>query len=620
MEILVMKRINKLIIILFVSVLTGSCTDFLRIDPETILIDRNFYQSPEDIRSALYATYSSLTDKGLYAESIYLFGDVRSDIAFPNQPNYYANNFRHEIERFSISSINSANKNYWAHHYRAIIRANTVIDKGSSLFGDNTEVQKYIAEAKVMRALFYFNLVRAYGGVPLVLDVPTEYTDSREHTRASITEVYTRIITDLIDAIESGNLLRATDNTEKVPTGRVDKYVAEALLGKVFISLPNDVTEQAYPNVSAWKNIAEEPAIIALYPGSLTQYEAAQYYLNDVVDNGGYALIDFPNLFKPDYKHSSESLWEVEFKSGQTEGLGSPFYTAFSPSGYAPRNSANSNGYIPSALSNQGSGSCAPTGYFMDFAKKWDSMFPDYVYDVKKFDDYVYSDRRLSNGATIQDPIDGAYLPVNTNKDYAQNTTHPYDPYTGTSFRRSVKGFGADEQWMCGKYMSASEYKANDSDDNWYILRYSDVLLLLAEAEAHIGDGYLSQDILDKTINIVRNRAGIIPYSAAGDSHKDWVLDTPQKTYQAIFEERALEFAFEGHRWFDLVRSGKAIEVMNEHFSNYYNAYTSNSGSTTDKYYMKETKYEIDQYCTLFPIPSQEILVNTKLEQNYGAR
>lgn len=618
MEILIMKNMKKLIMILLTSALASSC-NFLELDPETTLIDRGFYQSPADIRSALYAAYSSLRDNGLYSGSIYLFGDVRSDIAFPNQPNYYANNFRHEIENFSMSSINSANKNYWAHHYRAIIRANTVIDKGGSLFGDDTEVQRYIAEAKVMRALFYFNLVRAYGGVPLVLDVPTEYTDSREHVRASVADVYVRIITDLIDAIESGSLLRSTDNSEKVPTGRVDKYVAEALLGKVFISMPNEVTENAYPNVPAWKNIGEDPAIVALYPGTSTQYEAAKYYLQDVVANGGYSLINFKDLFVPSNKHSSESLWEVEYSGSQTESLGSPFYTAFSPQGYAPRNSANSNGYIPSALSNQGSGNCSPTGYFMDFAKKWDSMFPDYVYEVKTFDGNVYSDHRISNGNTIQES-NNSYLPVSDNKDYVQDITHPYDPYTGITFRRSVKGFGADSQWMCGKYMSPSEFKNNDSDDNWYILRYADVLLLLAETEARMADGHISQEILDNTINAVRTRAGVIPYSATGAPGNDWVLDTPEKVYQAIFDERALEFAFEGHRWFDLVRSGKAVETMNEHFSKFYTGYTSNSGSTVDKYYMKDTKYEIDQYCTLFPIPSQEILVNAKLEQNYGAR
>lgn len=617
-----MKNLKNIFTMALVTTCMSACTGFLDIEPETTLTGKNFYKSPDDIRSALYSTYSSLRDNGLYSASIYLFGDVRSDVAFPNQTNYYANTFRHEIEKFTISANNSGNQNYWAHHYKGIIRANTVIEKGKELFGNDEAVQKYIAEAEVLRALFYFNLVRAYGGVPIIMDIPQEYTDSRGHLRASTEEVYIRILTDLTTAIESNNLYRSTNNGEKTPTGRVNKYAAEALLGKVLLSMPNDITEAAYPNVEAWKDISANPNITVFYPEtSTTQYEAAKYYLEDVINNGGYELYpNFSELFKPTNKHSSESIWEVEYKTGQAEGLGSPFYTLFSPASYAPRNKANSNGYIPSPISNQGNGACAPTGYFMDMAKKWDSMYPDYQYEVRKFDDVIYTDTRISDGNIKLDTDGISYLPVNENKDYTQNVAYPYDPYTGTSFRTSVKGFSADDQWMCGKYMGSSEYKVNDSDDNWYILRFADVLLLLAEAEAHISDGVLSQSVLNNTINLVRERAGIVPYLASGDSNKEWVLDTPEKVYQAIYDERTLELAFEGHRWFDLVRSGKAVEVMNQHFTNFYNAYTSNSSPNVNNYYMKSEKFEIDQYCTLFPIPSQEIRSNPKLTQNYGAR
>ena len=617
-----MKNLKNIFTMALVTTCMSACTGFLDIEPETTLTGKNFYKSPDDIRSALYSTYSSLRDNALYSASIYLFGDVRSDVAFPNQTNYYANTFRHEIEKFTISANNSGNQNYWAHHYKGIIRANTVIEKGKELFGNDEAVQKYIAEAEVLRALFYFNLVRAYGGVPIIMDIPQEYTDSRGHLRASTEEVYIRILTDLTTAIESNNLYRSTNSGEKTPTGRVNKYAAEALLGKVLLSMPNDITEAAYPNVEAWKDISANPNITVFYPETTTtQYEAAKYYLEDVINNGGYELYpNFSELFKPTNKHSSESIWEVEYKTGQAEGLGSPFYTLFSPASYAPRNKANSNGYIPSPISNQGNGACAPTGYFMDMAKKWDSMYPDYQYEVRKFDDVIYTDTRIS-GCNIKLDTDGiSYLPVNENKDYTQNVAYPYDPYTGTSFRTSVKGFSADDQWMCGKYMGSSEYKVNDSDDNWYILRFADVLLLLAEAEAHISDGVLSQSVLNNTINLVRERAGIVPYLASGDSNKEWVLDTPEKVYQAIYDERTLELAFEGHRWFDLVRSGKAVEVMNQHFTNFYNAYTSNSSPNVNNYYMKSEKFEIDQYCTLFPIPSQEIRSNPKLTQNYGAR
>ena len=454
------------------------------------------------------------------------------------------------------------------------------------------------------------------------MDIPQEYTDSRGHLRASTEEVYIRILTDLTTAIESNNLYRSTNNGEKTPTGRVNKYAAEALLGKVLLSMPNDITEAAYPNVEAWKDISANPNITVFYPETTTtQYEAAKYYLEDVINNGGYELYpNFSELFKPTNKHSSESIWEVEYKTGQAEGLGSPFYTLFSPASYAPaiKPTQTDISHLPFQIKEMAH------AHRPDILWTWQRngipCIP--IINMKYANSMMLSTPiHASADGNIKLDTDGiSYLPVNENKDYTQNVAYPYDPYTGTSFRTSVKGFSADDQWMCGKYMGSSEYKVNDSDDNWYILRFADVLLLLAEAEAHISDGVLSQSVLNNTINLVRERAGIVPYLASGDSNKEWVLDTPEKVYQAIYDERTLELAFEGHRWFDLVRSGKAVEVMNQHFTNFYNAYTSNSSPNVNNYYMKSEKFEIDQYCTLFPIPSQEIRSNPKLTQNYGAR
>ena len=134
-----MKNLKNIFTVALIATCMSGCTGFLDIEPETTLTGKNFYKSPDDIRSALYSTYSSLRDNGLYSASIYLFGDVRSDVAFPNQTNYYANTFRHEIEKFTISANNSGNQNYWAHHYKGIIRANTVIEKGKELFALTVE-------------------------------------------------------------------------------------------------------------------------------------------------------------------------------------------------------------------------------------------------------------------------------------------------------------------------------------------------------------------------------------------------------------------------------------------------------------------------------------------------
>ncbi|GHV00165.1 membrane protein [Bacteroidia bacterium] len=613
-----MKKIKYSLLLLVAPFLFNSC-DFMDLEPDTTLTADNFYRSPEDMLSALYATYSALSDGGIYGESIYLMGDVRSDVAFPNQNNYIANMYRHEIENFTISSTNKGTQNYWAHHYRAITRANIVILRGGEKFPDNQDVRRYIQEAKVMRALFYLNLARAFGPVPLVTDIPEKYADSRDHVRAPMKDVYKFMITDLREAIAATNGAAAPLLYDKAtaPRGRVTMQAALALLGKAFLSIPDEITATACPNVDAWKNISTNDEITALFPpGCINKWQAAEFYLTQVT---GCSLIPvYSDLFRPTNKHSAESIWEVEYLGGQTENLGSPFYTHFTPQNYTPRNTANSHNYTPAALANKGQGNCSPTGYFMDFTKSWDSMYPDYNYQVRYFNGAVYSDSRISDGALDRgvNPVQ----PINSNTDYPQSSTWPYDPYTGCSWRTTVLGFDDDKQFFCGKYQSPSPSRQADSDDNWYIIRYADVLLMLAEAKARNNGGTLTQAQMDATINLVRQRAGVIPYSATGNSSDEWVLNTAARTIKAIFDERMLELAFEGHRWFDLVRSGTAVDVMNDHFNSFYEAFTSNSASTTNNYYMKNRKITIDEYCTLFPIPTTELLVNPRLTPNEKAR
>lgn len=135
----------------------------------------------------------------------------------------------------------------------------------------------------------------------------------------------------------------------------------------------------------------------------------------------------------------------------------------------------------------------------------------------------------------------------------------------------------------------------NHSDDNWPVLRYADVLLMYAEALNEL-NATPTQEAID-CINQIRRRA-----YAVEDNSQDLtpaeVID--QQTFrEVIAEERRFELCFEGHRWFDLVRTGKYVEVMNAHFERY------NSGA-----------YNVENYNNLFPVPQREIDVNPNLLPN----
>ncbi|GAA4469720.1 RagB/SusD family nutrient uptake outer membrane protein [Nibrella saemangeumensis] len=129
-----------------------------------------------------------------------------------------------------------------------------------------------------------------------------------------------------------------------------------------------------------------------------------------------------------------------------------------------------------------------------------------------------------------------------------------------------------------------------DSDDNFPIIRYADVLLMLAEAVGPTGEGW---DLLDR----IRTRAGL------GNA------DRTQNFVDVLLQERRVEFAFENHRWFDLLRFGKALDVMSAHLQQRKNSSTP---------YLYNKIGQVTQGKLLFPIPLRELQINKSLTQNPG--
>lgn len=134
------------------------------------------------------------------------------------------------------------------------------------------------------------------------------------------------------------------------------------------------------------------------------------------------------------------------------------------------------------------------------------------------------------------------------------------------------------------------------TNQNLPVYRYAEVLLMLAEAINEQERFTEAQNYL----NQVRNRAGLDNYNGTGQ------VDLRE----AILHERRIELAFENKRWLDLVRTDKAIEVMN--------AYGEELKSDPDYYYLSSSTYTVDENDLLFPIPFLEIQINPDLEQNPG--
>jgi len=234
-----MKR-SSLIIITFLAAvfITLSCNKLTE-QPTSVVIASQFYKTSADAVTAVTAIYNALNsdpagDFPMYGRQLNLLTDNNSD----NQ-NFSPSNTNPDVRALGTATYVSANSRIqknWQQHYYGISKANVAIDNIANIaddqFTDATLKLRLINEAKFLRGLLYFNLVRLFGGVPLVLhDASYSNVDSLKGiTRASKDEVYAQVIADLTDATNLPNTYTAAN------VGRATSGAAHALLAKVYVA------------------------------------------------------------------------------------------------------------------------------------------------------------------------------------------------------------------------------------------------------------------------------------------------------------------------------------------------------------------------------------------------
>lgn len=472
----------------------GSCKKFL----ETKQYDRSnegaFYQTAADFEQATIGAYSSLA--GLYSSGnfYFLLTDMRSDNTSVYVPGGSAGPLsKSEYDDFTLTSNNEHLLGYWNVSYSLIQKANDIITFLATSNIDAARKTQYKGEAEVLRAIAYFNLVRLYGAVPLVLQRFENIDDSYKKGRNTVDEIYNQIIADLKDAQATLTVNRNTGDA----SGRADKGIATALLGNVYL------TQQKFP-------------------------EAATEF-KKVIDMNAYSLLpNYADLFKSGQQGNSETIWQVYYLTG-VSGLGSSF-----PNYSAPLNSDQV--LIPTGL---------PFG--------WNQPTADIqnAYEAKDVRRASIGDGFTKNGTLY------AYKYIRNYVDAASGT-----------------GDG-------------------NSGKDWYIMRYADLLLMYAEAvnESQGPAAALS------SINQVRARAGLDPIAST---------ITKDQFREAVYLEERRESPFEGHRWFDLVRTGRALSVMNSKIKPLSDAATVGLASPIDAHHL------------LLPIPSIVREMAPQVTQNAG--
>ncbi len=281
-----MKKITSYKIIILTGVLAAgtliSCNKLTE-NPSSIIVSSQFYKTTSDAVSAVNAVYSTLNsdpaaDFPLYGRQLNLLVENASD----NQV-YSPSNTNPDVRALGTETYISSNsrvQKVWQQLYYGINRANIAIDNIPAIQMDTVLRARLVRESKFVRALLYFNLVRLYGDVPLVLHNPTSIDVSQLTVgRTPSAQVYTQIITDLQDAT---NLPKSYSGAD---IGRATGGAAHTLLAKVYL------TQQDWTD-------------------ALTQ-------LKDVI-NGGYGYSLFPNYydaFQKATKNGVEHIFSVQFET-----------------------------------------------------------------------------------------------------------------------------------------------------------------------------------------------------------------------------------------------------------------------------------------------------------------
>ena len=596
-----MNKFNILIAMLVCLNICG-CSDFLEEDPKGKLTTDNFYNSESDARQAINGVYRRLSDSWVTGYNIkQIPNDLLKRASWDEASG---------LSNFTYGSENTYIAGMWQYHYAVIKDCYSVIDNVTTNKEKINNWERYVGQAHGIRAFLYFDLVRWFGDVPLVL-TDTKSLDGLEVTRTPQKEVFRQIIEDFEYCIS--HTMDKGDTSKGYQYGRLTKDACHGFLAKVYL----------------WLGSVAQRDGKEILGNAADNFEKSLEHSSAVIQGGRYKLVDYyPDVFnaKTRDKAPDEVLWCVQGLTGDDTGTWT--------------------GMMFGIRGNQNLGG------------SWDNISSsDYHRMMYEPSDSI---RRLWNcpRMTIQD--DGTLWGWD------------YKMYWDT--RGDQKLSEATEnnnwlQWSIGKFRryplaDPSSYNYTNFGMDEPLLRYADVLLMYAEAYNEVNHGpgdYRPSSGMDMSgisiqsaydaVNLVRKRSRI---ANEGIMHQDvlprklitdyatevdecvpdwkpgaygyiydgvrtaWEYNRYGDDYTAfrteILNERARELVAEStDRWCDLVRRGILVKQMQAWRQ--YNPFISN---TEREITTPGAPENIQSRNMLLPVPLSEIDVNKNLTQNPG--
>lgn len=553
-------KIKNIIILFAAGMLAVSCNEdsFLDNKPQGTLTD-DVIQEGKQVNLLTNAAYSALMGPNpqdwsvwIYPVTNWSYGSVRADDAYKGGG---GTGDVSDIHRMEIEDLDATNGNVdskWYHLYTSVQRCNSSLRMLNSMTDDElSDRQVQIAEMKVLRAHFYFELSRLFNHIVYFDENYTGSISALSNTEFTRDDILGKIADDLEAAAK---VLPET----QPEVGRINKYIATAYAAKVNLYRAYKQDEQTHKVVSIDKTLLQKVVDEC----------------DVLINSGKYALLDnFQDLDKVSTgDNSKEAVFQVQYS--MDDGSNSAGRVNWSNLLNAPQGPYSGDGFF------------LPSQDLIDAYQTDDNGLPEFdTYYNSHFDEWS-----VSEGKTI-------------------NTTHNVDPrvdfivgrpgVTWKTYKTSpCLNTWVRDQGTYGQHCTKRFFVSPESDEmfkgwpwgasalNWNIIRYADILLWKAEALIEMNQ---KLDEARQLINQVRRRAANKAYWVKdfNDSKKyaanykiaeypaeGWTQDYAR---QALRFETRLETAMEGERFFDLVRWGIAAETMNAYYNrekslrSYYN-------------------------------------------------
>lgn len=541
---------KKILVILFISGFTGltGCKKFLTEQNLSGITSDNYYTNKAGYEALVNSCYASL--KNIYNINPSLFewgtdvttrGEIELVSGAANEiPAIQLNEYK------TLSADNSPIATFFSAAYTGIQRCNTAVNRAQNI-PDMTEAlkAKRIAEAKFIRAYYYYLLVENFGGVPIVQDeLTTPVTHFVPNTEQ---EIYDFMIKDLTDALPN-----LDEDPSKTDFGRITQAAVKNFLSLLYLT-------------KGYKSF-----------GASTDFEKSAQFAEDVISSPYYMLLpSFADVFKTGNEQNKEIIFSIQYQAGQI-GSGNGQNIMFGWRYWREKGFDEVTGLVPY---NRRRSDFMPTQFLYTLYNtqkdaRYDATFLSSLYATKDDGSVKKGDLRYYFPYPDQ--------PFAAADSIALKTTNPnVEIIRFDKWKQAFNNVGGLEKFpMVNKFYDPNAPLPGNNEFGWggtkdvFIFRIADTYLMAAEAYFKLGQ-------LDKAaqkLNAVRARAA--------KPGQDLSIASANVTLDFILDERARELEGEYKRWLDLKRTHKLARA----FQNNDLTQMSNPGATEDqiaKYYLR---------------------------------